>query len=36
MALVSDGVEKVIGRAPRTFPEFLSAHPESYAHLDTR
>jgi NAD(P)H dehydrogenase (quinone) len=36
MSSVSDDVERVIGRPPRTFAEFLSAHPESYAHLGTR
>jgi NAD(P)H dehydrogenase (quinone) len=33
MALVSDDVEKVIGRPASSFREFLAAHPESYAHL---
>jgi NAD(P)H dehydrogenase (quinone) len=36
MSTVSDDVERVIGRPPRTFAEFLRVHPESYAHLDTR
>jgi NAD(P)H dehydrogenase (quinone) len=36
MALVSDDVERVIGRPPGTFAEFLAAHPESFAHLGTR
>ena len=36
MAHVSDDVERVTGRAPCTFAQFLSAHPESYAHLDAR
>jgi NAD(P)H dehydrogenase (quinone) len=33
MALLSDDVESIIGRPPRSFAEFLAAHPESYAHL---
>jgi NAD(P)H dehydrogenase (quinone) len=36
MAQVSDDVERVTGRPPRTFAEFLAAHPESFAHLGTR
>jgi uncharacterized protein YbjT (DUF2867 family) len=36
MSPVSDDVERVTGRKPGTFAEFLAAHPESYAHLDTR
>jgi NAD(P)H dehydrogenase (quinone) len=33
MASVSDDVERVTGRAPRSFAEFLREHPESYAHI---
>jgi NAD(P)H dehydrogenase (quinone) len=33
MARVSTDVERIIGRPPRTFAQFLAAHPESYAHL---
>ena len=33
MSEVSGDVERVIGRAPRSFAEFLAAHPESYAHI---
>ena len=33
MASVSGDVERVIGRAPRSFAQFLAAHPESYAHI---
>jgi NAD(P)H dehydrogenase (quinone) len=36
MAHVSDDVERVTGRKPGTFADFLGAHPESYAHLDAR
>jgi NAD(P)H dehydrogenase (quinone) len=36
MSHVSDDVERVIGKAPGTFAQFLAAHPESYAHLTTR
>ncbi len=36
MSRVSDDVERVIGRPPVTFAEFLAAHPESYAHLGAR
>jgi NAD(P)H dehydrogenase (quinone) len=34
MSKVSGDVEKLIGRPPRSFAEFLASHPESYAHLD--
>ena len=30
---VSDTVERVAGHPPRSVPEFLRDHPESYAHL---
>ena len=33
MAEVSGDVERILGRPPISFAEFLSAHPESYAHL---
>jgi hypothetical protein len=36
MAHVSDDVERVTGRRPGTFAQYLQAHPESYAHLDAR
>lgn len=36
MSHVSDDVERVIGRAPVTFEQFLAAHPESFAHLRAR
>jgi NAD(P)H dehydrogenase (quinone) len=33
MSVVSGDVERVIGRPPISFAEFLKANPESYAHL---
>jgi len=33
MSQVSGDVERILGRPPISFAEFLSAHPESYAHL---
>ncbi len=33
MSRVSDDVQRVIGRPPVTFAQFLAANPESYAHL---
>jgi uncharacterized protein YbjT (DUF2867 family) len=33
MSEVSHDVEHVLGRAPRSFVEFLAAHPESYSHI---
>lgn len=36
MARVSGDVERVIGRPPASFAEFLAGHPESFAHLGTR
>ena len=36
MAHVSDDVERVTGRPPGTFADYLAAHPESFAHLGTR
>jgi NAD(P)H dehydrogenase (quinone) len=36
MAHVSDDVERVTGRAPGTFAQYLRDHPESFAHLDAR
>jgi NAD(P)H dehydrogenase (quinone) len=36
MAHLSDDVERVTGRKPGTFAQFLQTHPESYAHLDAR
>ena len=35
MAHVSDDVERVIGRKPRSFAEYLRANPGSYAHLES-
>jgi NAD(P)H dehydrogenase (quinone) len=36
MSLVSDDVERIIGRPAAPFARFLAAHPESYEHLVTR
>jgi NAD(P)H dehydrogenase (quinone) len=33
MSEVSGDVERVLGRPPRSFAEFLAAHPTSYAHI---
>jgi NAD(P)H dehydrogenase (quinone) len=33
MSEVSGDVERILGRPPISFAEFLSTHPESYAHL---
>lgn len=31
--VVSDAVERLTGHPPQSLPEYLAAHPESYAHL---
>lgn len=33
MDVVSDTVERLTGHPPQSLPEYLAAHPESYAHL---
>jgi hypothetical protein len=33
MSKVSDDIDRVLGRPPISFVEFLSLHPDSYAHL---
>ena len=36
MSRVSDDVERIIGRKPITFGQYLTRNPQSYAHLVTR